>query len=80
MKEYFNYNPIARKIFEAEANKSGDQNIKILKDFISVISACSFDVFKMVCFDLGSSVERNPDNLSVTTGKYRKNRRRPPEP
>ncbi len=23
---------------------------------------------------------RNPDNLSVTTGKYRKNRRRPPEP
>jgi hypothetical protein len=63
MKEYFNYNPIARKIFEAEASKSGDQNIKILKDFISVISACSFDVFKMVCFDLGSSVERNPDNL-----------------
>ena len=23
---------------------------------------------------------RNPNNLSVTTGKYRKNRRRPPEP
>ena len=63
MKEYFNYNPIARRIFEAEASKSGDQNIKVLKDFITVISSCSFDVFKMVCFDLGSSVERNPDNL-----------------
>lgn len=62
MNNYLRYNPIARQIFEAEASKVSDTN-KVVENLIKSICNNSFDIFKIVCFDLGSSVERNPDNL-----------------
>jgi len=62
MKEYYKYNPIARQIFEAEANKAGDGKKAVL-DFISRVVANTMDVFKSIVFDVASSNDRNPDVL-----------------
>ena len=55
MNNYLRYNPIARQIFEAEASKVSDTN-KVVENLIKSICNNSFDIFKIVCFDLGSSV------------------------
>lgn len=62
MKEYLKFNIVARQIFENEASKTSD-NKKTIENFIGAICDSCFDIFKIVCFDLGSSVERNPDSL-----------------
>jgi len=62
MNNYLRYNPIAKRIFEEEASRISDSNLSI-ENLIKSVCNNSFDIFKIVCFDLGSSVERNPDNL-----------------
>ena len=62
MKEYYKYNPIARQIFEAEANKAGDGKKTVL-DFVTRVVANTMDVFKSIVFDIASSNDRNPDVL-----------------
>jgi hypothetical protein len=62
MREYYKYNPIAKQIFEAEAEKASNGK-KIVSDFISKIVNNAMDVFKSIIFDMASANDRNPDIL-----------------
>jgi len=66
MKEYYKYNPIARQLFEAEANLAANKTSngkKLVLDFISRVVDSTMDVFKSIIFDMASSNDRNPDSV-----------------